>query len=103
MGVADPECSKISGHAFTASALRNLLPMSCAGNNLELHRSHAPISEYNNPALPLGMFPMLFLFGIAGFDDDTRPMAVSARKQAKYFLDLAVGVFAIIVHTCSSF
>ncbi|KAG1733091.1 hypothetical protein EDD22DRAFT_788128 [Suillus occidentalis] len=26
MGVSDPECDKISGHAFTASALRNLLP-----------------------------------------------------------------------------
>ena len=74
-GIVDPECDRLSGRSFTASALKNLAGnLHCAEINdqnknnpdLVLHHASAAISEYNNPDLMPGMFPTLFPFGIGG-------------------------------------
>ena len=92
MGVSDPECDRIKGRAFMASALRNLLPSS-ALPDLVLHRGSVPIPEYHNPDLMPGMFPSLFPFGIGGFEDTQRPSRLSFQQQAEYFLDISDRVF----------
>ncbi|KAG1769237.1 hypothetical protein EDD22DRAFT_949113 [Suillus occidentalis] len=71
MGVSDPKCTKISGHAITASALRNLMSVSPEEPDLVLHRSAELVTDYHNPNLLPDMFPTLYPFGIGGFDDNT--------------------------------
>lgn len=89
MGVSDPECDKISGRTFTAAALRNLHGRSDVQPDLVIHRGTQAINEYNNPDLLPGMFPTLFPFGIGGFEDKSRPTALSFQQQAQYYLNLA--------------
>ncbi|KAF9033428.1 hypothetical protein BDZ89DRAFT_904877, partial [Hymenopellis radicata] len=51
-------------------------------------RSRDPVTDYNNPELFPGMFPTLFPYGIGGFDDPNRKVALSFHNQANYYLDL---------------
>ena len=88
MGVSDPEGAKLTGCAFMASALKNLVPSSSGSPDLILHRSSSAVPEYHNPNLMPGMFPKLFPLGIAGFEDPTRPTNLSFNAQAEAFLDL---------------
>jgi hypothetical protein len=89
MGVSDPESDKISGRTFTAAALRNLYSRSSSQPDLVVHRGWQAIDEYNNPDLLPGMYPTLFPCGIGGFEDKTRPTALSFQQQAQYYLNLA--------------
>ncbi|KAG1874170.1 hypothetical protein C8R48DRAFT_650630, partial [Suillus tomentosus] len=95
MGVTDPECTRLAGRSFTASALRNLLPSrSSSGEpDLVLPRGAVPVDEYHNPDLIPGMFPTLYPFGIGGFDDDSRLTPIAFQKQANYYFDLADRAF----------
>ena len=88
MGVSDPECDKIKGRAFMASALRNLIPSSSLPD-LVLHRGSIPVPEYHNPNLMPGMFPTLFPFGIGGFENTEQPSLLSFTQQAEYYLDIS--------------
>lgn len=89
MGVSDPESVNISGRTFTAAALRNLIPKSSTQPDLIVHRGAHPISEYNNPDLFPGMFPMLFPFGIGGFEVESRSTPLSFQLQARHSLNLS--------------
>ncbi|KAG2737789.1 hypothetical protein P692DRAFT_201732591, partial [Suillus brevipes Sb2] len=91
MGVSDPECDKISGRAFTASALRNLLPHTHSPTlpDLVLHHTEAAVPEYHNTSLFPGMYPTLFPYGIGGFEDSGRVTPLAFDRQAKYFLNLS--------------
>ena len=88
MGVSDPEGAKLTGRAFMASALKNLVPSSSGSPDLILHRSSSAVPEYHNPNLMPGMFPKLFPLGIAGFEDPARLTKLSFNAQAEAFLDL---------------
>ena len=88
MGVSDPDSVKISGRAFTASALRNLIPHSSSGPDLIIHRGSQAINEYNNPDLFPGMYPTLFPYGIGGFEDKKRLTPLSFQQQAQYLLNV---------------
>ena len=88
MGISDPESTRISGRAMTASAIRNLIPKKSSMPDIAI--SHGDIvKEYDNPALFPGMFPSLFPLGTGGFEDCDRKNPVGFRQQAEYFLDLA--------------
>ncbi|KAG2346971.1 hypothetical protein BDR05DRAFT_877204, partial [Suillus weaverae] len=89
MGVLDPESDKISGRTFTAAALRNLYSRSTLQPDLVVHHGSQAINEYNNPDLIPGMYPTLFPSGIGGFEDKTRPTALSFQQQVQYYLNLA--------------
>ena len=89
MGVSDPECNKFSGRSFIASAIRNLYTSSSQNKpDLVIHRGSQAINEYNNPDLIPGCFPMLFPFGIGGFEMKDRPVSLSFQQQAAYYLNL---------------
>ena len=103
MGVSDPECDKVSGRTFTASALRNLFLKSGSSQlstssslslpDLVVYRGSQPVNEYNNTNLLPGMYPTLFPFGIGGFEDPQRPTSISFQQQARYCLQLADRLF----------
>lgn len=70
-GVADPECDRLSGRGFTASALRNLacslnkgqMDDVCEQPDLAIHHGAAAVSEYNNPDLVdlrTNLIPLLY-------------------------------------------
>ena len=86
--MSDPECSRINGRTFTASALRNLLPREENLPDLLIPRGEV-IKEYNNPALFPGMFPTLYPLGIGGFDNKDREVSVGFRAQAEPYFDLS--------------
>ena len=97
-GVVDPECDRLSGQSFTASALKNLAGnLHCAEINdqdknkpdLVLHHASAAISEYNNPDLMPGMFPTFFPFGIGSFEDKAHVTPVSFKEQAAYYFNIS--------------
>ena len=88
MGVSDPESVKLTGQAFTSSALKNLVPASSDVPDLILHRSSAAVPEYKTPDLMPGMFPTLFPLGLGGFEDPTRVTKLSLEAQANALLDL---------------
>jgi hypothetical protein len=100
-GVVDPESVRLSGRSFTTSALRNLagsLGTGQMGNDsdqpdLAIHHGAAAVSEYNNPDLMPGMFPTLFPFGIGGFEDKSRPTALSFKEQAQYYFNISDRAF----------
>lgn len=88
MDVSDPDSVKISGHTFTALALRNLVPHSLPKPDLIIHRGSQAINEYNNPDLFPGLYPTLFLYGIGGFEDKKRPTSLSFQQQAQCLLNI---------------
>ncbi|CAF2979465.1 unnamed protein product [Rotaria sp. Silwood2] len=49
-------------------------------------RGSAPTNEYNNPTLLLGLYPTLFPYGTGGFEDASRPVKISFKKQIQYLL-----------------
>lgn len=49
-------------------------------------RGSVPSNEYNNPTLLLGLYPTLFPYGTGAFEDVSRPVKVSLRKQIQYLL-----------------
>ena len=89
MGVTDPECDRMPGRLFTATALRNLVPDGSELPDLVLHRGSMAVPEYHNPDLIPGMYPTLFPMGTGGFEIPDRACAISFQKQAEYYLDLA--------------
>ena len=106
-GVADPESDRLSGRSFMASALRNLAGgignkerMDDASDqpDLAIHHGAAAVSEYKNPDLMPGMFPTLFPFGIGGFEDKSRPTALSFKEQAQYYFNISDRAFRLM--TC---
>ena len=49
-------------------------------------RGSAPTNEYNNPTLLLGLYPTLFPYGTGAFEDASRPVKISFKKQIQYLL-----------------
>ena len=49
-------------------------------------RGSAPSNEYNNPTLLLGLYPTLFPYGTGGFEDSSRLIKISFKKQIQYLL-----------------
>ncbi|CAF1428221.1 unnamed protein product, partial [Rotaria sordida] len=49
-------------------------------------RGGAPTNEYNNPTLLLGLYPTLFPYGTGAFEDASRPVKISFKKQIQYLL-----------------
>ena len=89
MGVSDPECDKLSGRTFVASALKNLCKSSSQDKpDLIMYRGSDAINEYNNPNLIPGCFPTLFPFGIGGFEIKERSVPLSFQQQAAYYLKI---------------
>lgn len=84
-----------------ASALRNLanglgtkqMNTGLDQPDLAIHHSATAVSEYNNPDLMPGMFPTLFPFGIGGFEDKSRPTALSFKEQAQYYFNISDRAF----------
>ncbi|KAF6743599.1 hypothetical protein DFP72DRAFT_827526, partial [Ephemerocybe angulata] len=76
---------------LTANALRNLAPAADKTDDkpdLILHYGSDPIPEYNNPNLLPGMYPLLFPFGIGGFEDPNCETALAFNNQAQYYFNL---------------
>ena len=44
-------------------------------------RGSAPSNEYNSPTLLLGLYPTLFPYGTGGFEDSSRTIKISFKKQ----------------------
>ena len=97
-GVIDPECDRLSGWSFTASALKNLAcNLHCEDENIQgknkpdlaIHHAATAVSEYNNPDLMLGMFPTLYPFGIGGFEDKSHKTPISFKEQAAYYFNIS--------------
>ncbi|KAG2134070.1 hypothetical protein DEU56DRAFT_712902, partial [Suillus clintonianus] len=61
--------------------------------DLVLHHDEDPIPEYHNYALVPGMYPTLFPFGIGGFEDPSRPVALSFAAQASVYFDIPDRIF----------
>jgi len=87
-GVYDADNTMTPPRRSLASGLRNL-KKSQNTPDLVIPRGSDPIPEYNNPSLFPGMFPSLFPYGLGGFDDNTRNVAISFQKHVEYLLDLA--------------
>ena len=49
-------------------------------------RGSAPSNEYNNPTLLLGLCPTLFLYETGAFEEFSRPVKISFKKQVQYLL-----------------
>jgi hypothetical protein len=49
-------------------------------------RGSAPTNEYNNPTLLLGLYPTIFPYGMGAFEDTSRPVKISFKKQIQYLL-----------------
>ena len=49
-------------------------------------RGSAPSNEYNNPALLFGLYPTLFPYGTGAFEESSRPVKTSFKKQVQYLL-----------------
>lgn len=90
MGLSDPESNRLTGRSFVASAIRNLLPKDRNESHpdLVIHHNGQPVTEYNNPTYFLGLFPILFPYGIGGCAVKTWPTALAFKKQAKYLLSV---------------
>ncbi|PBK88562.1 hypothetical protein ARMGADRAFT_1033920 [Armillaria gallica] len=88
MGVSDVELIKVQGRTFMTSALCNLVVKDKKKPDLIIFSGENPINEYNNPDLIMGMFPILFPYGVGGFEDPGRHVPMSFQKQANYYLDL---------------
>ncbi|THU92746.1 hypothetical protein K435DRAFT_581494, partial [Dendrothele bispora CBS 962.96] len=58
-----------------------------------IYNSSHPQTEYNNPALFPGMYPVLFPYGTGGFEVASRPTPLNFETQAEYFLDIESGQF----------
>jgi hypothetical protein len=69
-GVSDPEGVWVSAQTLMASALCNIVIKDVDHPDLIIHHSSTSISEYDNPALFLDMFPTLFPYGIGGFETE---------------------------------
>jgi len=100
-GVIDPECDRLSGQSFTASALKNLAcNLHCDDENIQgknkpdlaIHHASTVVSEYNNSDLMPGMFPTLYpfgKFGIGGFEDKSHETPISFKEQAAYYFNIS--------------
>ena len=49
-------------------------------------RGSAPSNEYNNPTLLLGLYPTLFPYGTGAFEESSRSVKTSFKKQVQYLL-----------------
>ena len=49
-------------------------------------RGSAPSNEYNNLTLLLGLYPILFPYGTGAFEESSRPVKTSFKKQVQYLL-----------------
>ena len=49
-------------------------------------RGSAPSNEYNNPTLLFGLYPTLFPYGTGAFEEFSRPVKTSFKKQVQYLL-----------------
>jgi len=87
-GVYDADNTMMPIRRSLASALRNL-KKSVNTPDLVIPCGGEPIPEYSNPSLFPGMFPTLFPYGLGGFDDGTREVAISFQKHVQYLLDIA--------------
>ncbi|KAE8236922.1 hypothetical protein A4X13_0g8983, partial [Tilletia indica] len=84
-GLLDVNGVGVPAHMRTASALSNAT--GTERPDLIIQHGSAFVSDYNNPALFPGMFPLLYPWGIGGFESK-RDVAVSFDKHAIYLLDL---------------
>jgi len=91
MGVYDANGSSVPARKSFAAGLRSLYSKKVRKDapDLIIPRSVEPVSEYYNPSLFPGMFPTLFPYGVGGFQDDTREVAIGFRAHVEYLLDLA--------------
>ncbi|KAE8231098.1 hypothetical protein CF326_g3896 [Tilletia indica] len=89
-GMLDVNGVSIPSHARTASALSNAT--GTERPDLIIKHGSSFIQDYNNPQLFPGMFPLLFPWGIGGFESE-RDAPFSFNKQATYLLDLADPAF----------
>jgi len=90
VGVSDPEGDRLTGRAFIGAGIHNLVSDMADSTlpDLILHCGSTAIREYKNPALMPGMFPMLWPFGIGGFEDSDRQTPLSFPVQANYYFDI---------------
>ena len=68
------------------TALKNITPYHSP--NLILHHSHHAVVEYNNLNLMPGMFPTLYLFGLAGFEHPLRTPKVPFQAHVNALLNV---------------
>jgi hypothetical protein len=88
IGVTDPDSVNLSGRTFQAAALCNITLKDNDKPDLVVHRSSTMLSEYENPSLFPGLYPLLFPYGCGGFEAE-RPVPLSFEAQAEYFLDVS--------------
>ncbi|KAE8221649.1 hypothetical protein CF319_g5026 [Tilletia indica] len=89
-GLVDVNGVTVPAHVRTATALAN--STGTERPDLIIKHGSSFIQDYNNPSLFPGMFPMLFPWGIGGFEAD-RQVPLSFAKQASHLLDLADPIF----------
>ena len=88
MGVSNPDGVKISGHASTASVLKKFASKKTGVPDLVLHCSSFAVSEYSNPDLVPGMYPILFPLGLGGFEIADRNPKLPFETHANALLDV---------------
>ncbi len=58
------------------------------GGYIGIPHNPLPANEFNNPSLFPMMYPTLFLYGLGGPKDDTRPTVISFKRNIKHFFRL---------------
>ncbi|CAF3982015.1 unnamed protein product [Rotaria sp. Silwood1] len=97
-GILDVNGASVSAEDINSQMLHKLridsnkhsVDLSEADNDDDLihmiPRGSAPTNEYNNPTLLLGLYPTLFPYGTGTFEDASRPVKISFKKQIQYLL-----------------
>ena len=88
-GIYDGDGVSIPRRELITSGIRTLTGKKSNLPDLIIPRGSDPVPEYGNLPLFPGMFPVLFPYGVEGFEDNDRDPPISFQKQVEYFLDLA--------------
>ncbi|KAE8226536.1 hypothetical protein CF319_g882 [Tilletia indica] len=89
-GMLDVNGAGIPSHMRSASALSNAT--GTERPDLIIKHGSMMVADYNNPALFPGMFPLLFPWGIGGFESE-RTVPFAFDTHASYLLDIADPAF----------
>ena len=73
-------------HELRAAALRHVKQ---GGGYIQIPHDPTPVNEFCNPSLFPMIYPTLFPYGVGGFEDKKRQVAISMRRHVKHLCGLA--------------
>ena len=80
----------VDGHVpaneLRAAALRHVKG---GGGYIQIPHDPTPVNKFFNPDLFPMIYPTLFLYGVGGFEDKTRKVPISMKRQVKHLCSLS--------------